>query len=124
MSFEHDVVTVGKKAKTKAGSGREIPISPKLKAVLQQHAAWYIEKFGEIKPEWHVFPGRKGRPKKGVERAMDPTIPMGSIAKAFDTLRKRAGVQIRPRTCATPTGPSWPKTRPWRITKTTISVGF
>jgi site-specific recombinase XerD len=95
IEFERGVITVGRKAKTKASSGREIPMNPELRMVLEQHAAWYIEKFGEIRPEWHVFPGRKGRPQKGVERAMDPTVPLGSIAKAWDTLRQRAGVKCR-----------------------------
>ena len=95
ISFDNDMVTVGQKAKTKKSSGREIPMPPELRMVLEQHAAWYIEKFGEIKPEWYVFPGRTGRPKKGVERPLDPTVPLGSIAKAWDTLRQRTGVKIR-----------------------------
>jgi integrase len=93
-SFEANVITVGK-AKSKKGTGRQIPMSPELRAVLDQHASWYASKFGEIQPEWFVFPGRKGRPRKGVERGLNPTLPMQSINSSWEKLRERADVECR-----------------------------
>jgi integrase len=46
-------LTVGK-SKTEAGTGRVIPLNDTVLAALQTHAAWYIRRFGECKPEWYV----------------------------------------------------------------------
>jgi integrase len=91
------VITVGRKAKTRAGSGRQIPMNADIKAVLEMHASWFADgkRFGEIKPEWFVFPGRKGRPKKGEKRPLSPTSPMQSITSSWEKVRTAAGVQCR-----------------------------
>ena len=47
-------LTVGK-SKTEAGTGRVIPLNETVMAALEAHAAWYIRRFGECKPEWYVF---------------------------------------------------------------------
>lgn len=97
IDLRGEVITVGKKAKTRAGSGRQIPMNSDIKAVLDMHASWYSDakRFGEIKPEWHVFPGRKGRPKAGTPRPLDPTVQMQSINSSWDRVRTAAAVQCR-----------------------------
>jgi len=52
-------LTVGK-SKTAAGTGRVIPLNDTVMIALEAHAAWYIRRFGECKPEWYVFPAGKG----------------------------------------------------------------
>lgn len=96
IDFTGEVVTVGK-AKTRGGSGRVIPMNADLRAVLDLHASWYSDakRFGQIRPEWYVFPGRRGRPKNGALRALDPTIPIGSISTSWERVRKLAGLQCR-----------------------------
>jgi integrase len=87
LDFEENIVTVGK-AKTRKGTGREIPMTPRLRMVLEQHAAWYAQKFGPIQPDWFVFPG-------GPSRAMQPDVQLLSIKTAWGNLRKQAGVKCR-----------------------------
>ena len=87
-------MTVGR-AKTLAGTGRQIPINPDLVSVITEYASWYQTKIGEIRPDWFVFPGRAGKPKKVVSRPLDPSRPMTDVTTAWDTLRERAGVQCR-----------------------------
>jgi len=96
IDFDAEVVTVGK-AKTKRGTGRLIPMNHELKAVLESHAAWYSDptRFGEIRPEWYVFPGRDGRPEAGKTRALDPTLPCRSLNSSWDRIRQLAGVDCR-----------------------------
>ncbi|MCU1339662.1 MAG: phage integrase family protein [Bryobacterales bacterium] len=96
IDLEAGVMTVGRKAKTRAGSGRQIPMNADIKAVLEMHASWYadVKRFGEIKPEWFVFPGRKGRPKKG-EKRLDPMAPMQSITSSWEKVRTAAKVSCR-----------------------------
>ncbi len=43
-------LTVGK-SKTDAGTGRVIPLNVTAIAALEAHAAWYIRRFGECRPE-------------------------------------------------------------------------
>src|ERR1700730_14343566 len=47
-------LTVGK-SKTDAGTGRVIPLNATVLVALEAHAAWYMRRFGECKPEWFVF---------------------------------------------------------------------
>ena len=64
INLDGAMLTVGR-AKTKAGAKRQIPINADLISVIEQHAAWYRRKLGEIRPEWFMFPGRRkanGRP--------------------------------------------------------------
>ncbi len=40
---------------------------------LQTHAAWYLKKFGECKPEWYVFlSGWKGPTERSHKARDDP----------------------------------------------------
>lgn len=97
IDFSADVITVGHKAKTRAGSGRQIPMNPDVRAALEFHAAWYAspKRFGELRPDWYVFPGRVGRPRFGEKRPLDPTRPTSTIKSAWEALRDTAGVQCR-----------------------------
>ncbi len=94
IDLDTSILTVGR-AKTKAGAGRRIPINADMVAVISEHASWYRRKIGEIRQEWFLFPGRTGRPKQGLQRPLDPTKPIADITSAWDTLRKRAGVECR-----------------------------
>ena len=82
---------VGKKAltvgisKTEAGTGRIIPLNDIALAALQAHAAWYIRRFRECKPEWYVFPAGKGQPN-------NPTKPVTTLKTAWTKVRENAKV--------------------------------
>ena len=52
---------------------------------LEAHAAWYIRRFGECKPEWFVFPAGKGQPN-------DPTRPVTTLRTAWTKVRDKAKV--------------------------------
>ena len=55
IDFEAGLITVAK-SKSKAGDGRQIPMTAALLAVLTQHRAWYESYLGPAQPEWYVFP--------------------------------------------------------------------
>ena len=55
---------------------------------LEAHASWYIQRFGECKPEWFVFAFGTPLPK-------DPTRPITSFKTAWIKVRQRAGVKGR-----------------------------
>ena len=80
-------LTVGR-SKTEAGTGRVIPLNETAIAALQAHASWYIERFGECKPEWFVFAFGSPLPN-------DPTRPITSFKTAWIKVRKEAGVKGR-----------------------------
>ncbi len=77
-------LTVGK-SKTDAGTGRVIPLNDTVRTALETHAAWYIRRFGECKPEWYVFPAGKGQPN-------DPTRPVTTLKTAWTKVRDKAKV--------------------------------
>jgi integrase len=77
-------LTVGK-SKTDAGTGRVIPLNDTVMVALQAHAAWYIRRFGECRPEWCVFPAGKGQPN-------DPTRPVTTLRTAWTNVRDKAKV--------------------------------
>jgi integrase len=80
-------LTVGK-SKTKAGTGRVIPLNETAVVALEAHAGWYIKRFGECKPEWYVFAFGSPLPK-------DPTRPITSFKTAWNKVREKAGVKGR-----------------------------
>lgn len=87
IDFVKAILTVGK-SKTAAGEGRTIPLNSEVREALLKHAKWYAKKFGEVRPEWYVFPfGRRGR--------MDPSRPVTTLKTAWTTVRKNAKVQGR-----------------------------
>ena len=77
-------LTVGK-SKTAAGTGRVIPLNDTVRIALESHAAWYIRRFGECKPEWYVFAAGKGQPN-------DPTSPVTTLRTAWTKVRNKAKV--------------------------------
>jgi integrase len=94
IALDSSMLTVGR-AKTKKGTGRQIPINADMVAVLEEHARWYVRKIGAIQSEWYVFPGREGSPVKGQQRPLDPTKPVGDITSSWDALREACGVSCR-----------------------------
>jgi integrase len=87
IDFARRILTVGK-SKTEGGAGRTIPLNSEILAALQRHAAWYVKKFGELNPEWAVFPfGRRGH--------MDPKRSVTTLKTAWGNVRRSAGVTGR-----------------------------
>jgi integrase len=80
-------LTVGK-SKTDAGTGRVIPLNATAIVALEAHASWYIQRFGECKPEWYVF-------AFGSPLSNDPTRPITSFKTAWIKVRQKAGVRGR-----------------------------
>lgn len=91
LDLDISVLTVGR-AKTRAGTGRQIPLNADLIGVIEEHSRWYRRVIGSIEPGWHVFPGRE---RKGAQRPLNPLKPIGDITSAWDTLRERCGVECR-----------------------------
>jgi integrase len=75
------------KSKTPEGEGRIIALNTKLQSAYRNYFKWYVEKFGELRPEWYVFPGGAWR--------MDPTKPVVSIKDSWQTLRTKTGIKGR-----------------------------
>jgi integrase len=76
------------KAKTVYSEGRIIPLNDELYETLRSHMGWYAQHFGEIDSSWYIFPSGEGH-------AMDPTIPIARIKRAWTTACARAGVRCR-----------------------------
>ena len=87
VNLETRVIEVGR-AKTAAGSGRQIPMNSDLVAVLETHASWYADRFGELKPAYYLFPYGKPTPN-------DPTRAITTLKTAWATIRRRAGIDCR-----------------------------
>ena len=81
------MITVGK-AKTSSGTGRQIPMNVELFEVLRAHAAWFVQRFNELRPEYHLFPAGSPMP-------CDPTRCIKDVTTAWDALRKCADVRCR-----------------------------
>ncbi|MEP6539675.1 MAG: site-specific integrase [Bryobacteraceae bacterium] len=81
------ILRVGK-AKTHAGSGRLIPVSDDLLPVLLSHREWFVLRFGEPLPDWYLFPF-------GSSASGDPTRHIQHVKTAWNTLRRRTGVNCR-----------------------------
>jgi integrase len=80
-------LTVGR-AKTSSGTGRVIPVNDELAAILATHRGWFVDQFGEPRPEFHLFPWGKPIPT-------DPTRHATDITWGWDELRKDTGVRCR-----------------------------
>jgi integrase len=80
-------LTVGR-AKTEAGEGRTIPFNDELYEAFVQHQAEYEKKFGQIQPDWYVFPFGRPRPS-------DPTRHVTTLKTAWNTARRNAKVTGR-----------------------------
>jgi integrase len=75
-------------SKTDAGEGRTIPLNSALETAMVEYSAWYRGRFGQLRPEWYVFPFGKPRPA-------DPTRRVTTLKTAWNNLRRRAGVTGR-----------------------------
>ena len=42
--------------------GIGILLNDTVRIALEPHAAWYIRRFGNCRPDWYVFPAGKGQP--------------------------------------------------------------
>jgi len=93
VDFENRILTVGK-AKTAAGSGRQIPMNRELLEVMKKHAEWYTDWLRthghgtDTLPEHFLFPAGERWPS-------DPTKPTGSFKTAWSKLREDAKVSCR-----------------------------
>jgi len=87
VDLERAIVTVGA-SKTEAGEGRTIPLNADVLAALVEHSKWYLEKFGETRPEWYLFPFGKPQPT-------DPTKSSTSFKTVWAALKIKAGVTGR-----------------------------
>jgi integrase len=67
---------------TETGEGRTIPLNSVLYEALSAYSEWYTQRFGEIRPEWYVFPFRKPSPN-------DPTRPVPTLKTAGRTCARR-----------------------------------
>jgi integrase len=92
IDFTRNILTVGK-AKTKAGTGRLVPLNGELLAAFIAHRDWYLKKFlvknvAELNHNWYVFPfGRRGY--------MEPQKPVTTFKTAWTSVRAKAGVTGR-----------------------------
>ena len=87
IDFAKHMLTVGK-SKTKAGTGRIVPLNDDLLPAFIRHREWYAKKFRELNPDWYVFPFSK-------HRYMDPTRPISTLRSQWVKIRAAAGVKGR-----------------------------
>ena len=87
VDLERRVISVGK-AKTAAGTGRQIPMNNDLFLLLAAHAEWFAEKFGATRPSHYLFPFGKPAPS-------DPTRPMTTIKTIWNSIRDEARLECR-----------------------------
>ena len=94
IDFLESTVTVGV-TKTKAGTGRVIPLNERALMTLQ---AWATN-FPKRQPDHCVFPrehyGLAGNERKAHAKTIDPTIPIGDIKTAWVSAKTKAGVASR-----------------------------
>ena len=84
INFAKEFLAVGR-SKTEGGEGRTIPLNSALLPALTEYVAWYTDRFGEIRPEWYVFPFGKPCPS-------DPTRPVTTLKTAWTNVRENAKV--------------------------------
>ena len=88
VDLRNRALRVGK-AKTDAGTGREIPMNQALYETLSSQTAWLREKFGEPQPDWYLFPfSDRVKP-------IDPNRPVTTVKTAWEAVRKAAKVECR-----------------------------
>jgi integrase len=74
--------------KTAGGTGRTIPLNRTALAAVKEYSEWYREKFGELNPDWFLFPFGNPQPT-------DPTKPCTSFKTVWSKIRADAGVKGR-----------------------------
>ena len=74
-------------SKTKAGTGRMIPMHTELYRVFTEQAAYLARKLERpIEQSWYVFPFMNRR------KPVDPTQPVTSVKTAWESVREAAGL--------------------------------
>jgi integrase len=76
-------------AKTSSGEGRTIPANPDLWAAIDIYRTKYEARFGEVKPEWFVFPFCR------TKRPTDPSRPILHVKVGWYNALEAAGVRCR-----------------------------
>jgi integrase len=87
LNLEKRFLVVGR-SKTEGGEGRTTPLNSTVQFVLSEYLLWYKEKFGEMRPEWFVFPFSKPQPT-------DPTRHVTTLKTVWNRIREKAGVKGR-----------------------------
>lgn len=87
VDLERAVLTVGD-SNTEAGEGRTVPLNSEVLAAIVEHAKWFLKKFKETRPEWHIFPYGKPQPT-------DPTRPVTTLKTVWQKVKADAGVTGR-----------------------------
>ena len=87
IDFEKKFLTVGE-SKTAAGTGRTIPLNGTLLDALLEHSRWYVQQFGQTRPEWFIFPGGGRFPD-------NPAVAITTLKTAWAMVRRKAGVKGR-----------------------------
>lgn len=94
IDFLNRTLTVGA-TKTKAGTGRVIPLNKRALMTLQTWAT----NFPQREPEHCVFPrehyGLAGNNRTPHAKTMDPNTPVGDIKTAWQSAKAKAGVESR-----------------------------
>jgi integrase len=94
VDFTGRCLTVGK-SKSDYGTHRTIPLNARAHAALE----FWSSNFPERQPTHYVFPseryGAAGNAFKACAYGTDPTKPIGRWKEAWETVRRRAGVQCR-----------------------------
>jgi integrase len=80
-------LTVGR-AKSSSGTGRVIPINDELLPILKSHRQWFVENFGNPRPDHYVFPWGSPIPK-------DPSRHVIEVKTAWTKARSEAKVSCR-----------------------------
>ncbi|HVN80192.1 MAG TPA: site-specific integrase [Terriglobia bacterium] len=87
LNFSQRILTVGK-SKTRAGTGRTIPLNEELVLVLSQYAEWYRTRIGPTLPSNYLFPF-------GRAQHWDPTRPVTTLKTAWQNLKRTVQVECR-----------------------------
>lgn len=87
IDFRERTITVGK-AKTRAGSGRIVPLGIEAWLTVEAHLSWWAHRFGEAHPDLCVFPWGSPQPS-------DPTRPITTLKHAWESVRVEAGIACR-----------------------------
>lgn len=80
-------IRVGR-AKTASGTGRVLPMNDELFVILQAHRQWFVEAFGQPRPDHYLFPWGSPFPR-------DPERHAVEVKTAWTKARRRAGVSCR-----------------------------
>lgn len=90
LDWRSQSLRVGK-AKTRAGTGREIPTNDDLAEILSKQVARLKEKFeADPRPDWHLFPfSNRVKP-------IDPLPPATTLKSSWESVRTTAKVHMPP----------------------------